>query len=156
MGLRIRPALVLPKQNKKHNIPWTPQKRVVFFFSVPLCVVTQLVVKIEENTASDSNCAKNSVRNFVSNVRHFVPRSNFASLGNFFLTSASQFAPQKHCLARSEEKIPSGCKNRLPVRKVRLFPKASRNYYFALLSLKGNFSDLFLGEVFWVADKASA
>ena len=108
MGLWIRPALVLPRQNKKHNIPRTPPKTsCVFLFRAAVCCDTICCENIRKHRFRPPLCEKQrsqlrlKCQTFRTEIQFCIPRELFSDLGQF------AFAPQ---IASVRKQFPSGCK----------------------------------------------
>ena len=108
LGLWIRPALVLPRRNKKHNIPWTPPKTsCVFLFRAAVCCDTTCCENIRKHRFRPPLCEKQrsqlrlKCQTFRTEIQFCIPRELFSDLGQF------AFAPQ---IASVRKQFPSGCK----------------------------------------------
>jgi len=88
LGLWIRPALVLPRQNKKHNIPWTPQNTsCVFLFRAAVCCDTTCCENIRKHRFRPPLCEKQrsqlrlKCQTFRTEIQFCIPREFFSDLG---------------------------------------------------------------------------
>ena len=107
LGLRIRPALNLPRQNKKHNIPWTPQNELCFFFPCRCVLWHNLLWKNKKTRLSTAIVRKAA---FATSSQ----MSDISYRDPILQPSGKFFWPRPICSANrlGQKKFPLGLQNR--------------------------------------------